>query len=276
MTKHDARVGIILAGGSGTRLLPLTRHISKQLLPLYDKPVIFYPLTSMILMGIREIFIIVKPGESQLFRALLGHGEEFGLTISYLEQAKPNGIADALLVAKHVISGRKTCLILGDNFFYGSGVGRNLIHSVPESGATVLAVRSLQPSQYGVISFDKGGRVTTIEEKPKDPQSNWIVPGMYFYDEQVLELVEKMRPSDRGELEITDLNNLYLLKNQLNTVKLPRGTAWFDLGTVESLHSAAEFVRAVQSSQGILIGSPHEAAQTMDKGRPNIFRETPD
>ena len=265
MTKKSSRVGIILAGGNGTRLAPLTTHISKQLLPLYDKPIIYYALTSLILLGIREILVIVKPDEQRLFEKLLGDGEEFGVRINYIHQAEPKGIAEAFLLASNEIENRNICLMLGDNFFYGTGVGRSLAQLVPDQGATVLAVHSSNPSEYGVIDYAKDGQLKKIWEKPKNPPSNWIVPGMYFYDSSAVERARKLKPSARGELEITDLNNDYLKDGKLSEVKLPRGTAWFDLGTVDNLQAAAEFVKAVQSSQGILIGSPYEASKVMQK-----------
>lgn len=268
LTKKSSRVGIILAGGNGTRLAPLTTHISKQLLPLYDKPIIFYSLTSLILLGIREVLIIVKPDEQRLFEKLLGHGEDFGIRIDYTHQNEPKGIAEAFLLASNEIENRNTCLMLGDNFFYGAGVGRNLAQSIPNEGATVLAVHSSNPSDYGVIEYGKNDQLKKIWEKPKNPPSNWIVPGMYFYDSSAVERARKLKPSSRGELEITDLNNDYLNDGKLGEVKLLRGTAWFDLGTVENLQAAAEFVKAVQSSQGILIGSPYEAGNVMRNNLP--------
>ena len=263
MTNKQTRIGIILAGGNGKRLLPLTKHISKQLLPLYDKPIIYYPLTSLILLGITEVIIITKPEEQHLFQKLLGKGEEFGIEIEYVSQPEPKGIAEAFTLTSERISGRKVCLILGDNFFYGAGVGRNLARTVPEEGATVLSVHSMNPQNYGVVEYDEDAKMIGIIEKPKNPPSDRVIPGMYFYDEAVVELAAKLIPSNRGELEITDLNNLYLQSGQLHEIKLSRGTAWFDLGTIDNLQAAAEFVRVVQSSHGIKIGEPLEAMELM-------------
>lgn len=263
LTDKTSRVGVILAGGNGTRLLPLTKHISKQLLPIFDKPVIYYSLTTLLLFGIREVVIITKPDEKRLFELLLGDGSEFGIQLTYVAQMAPDGVAQAFFLASEEVQSRQTCLILGDNFFYGPGLGRNLLSNVPNSGATVLTVHSQNPGQYGVARYSDNGEIIEIQEKPVTPPSNRVVTGIYFYDESALRRVRTLRPSDRGELEITDLNNHYLRDAALTELKLPRGAAWFDLGTIESLQSASEFVKSVQQTQGILIGSPHEAAKIM-------------
>lgn len=252
--------GIILAGGSGTRMRPLTKVVSKQLLPVYDKPLIFYPLSTLMLAGIRDILVICSQAHLQQFQNLLGDGLHLGIRLEYQVQKEPKGIAEALILGEDFISNSQTALILGDNLFFGSGLGRNLSTLNEISGAVVLATSVTNPSDYGVVEFDKNNKVLSIEEKPANPKSNWIVPGLYFYDSSASERAKSLRPSPRGELEITDLNLSYLSDGSLQVNKLPRGTAWFDSGTPDSLLDAAEFVRVSQQHRGLLIGSPEEVA----------------
>lgn len=255
------RRGIVLAGGSGTRLHPLTLVASKQLLPIYDKPMIYYPLTTLMLAGIKDILIITTPDDQPAFKRLLGNGRKWGLRLDYATQAAPDGLAQAFTIGRDFLDGRPACLVLGDNLLYGHGLPDILRRADKRAeGATIFGYRVDAPQQYGVVTFDAEGRPVSIVEKPERSISNWAVIGLYFYDETVTELVKKLRPSARGEYEITDLNNLYLRRGQLALEHLGRGYAWFDAGTHDSLLEAAEFVRVLQSRQGQLIASPEEIA----------------
>lgn len=252
--------GIVLAGGSGTRLHPLTLATSKQLMPVYNKPMIYYPISTLMLAGIKEILIITTPHEQEQFRRLLGDGSQWGIQLTFLTQEQPNGIAEAFLIGEKHIEGNQSALILGDNIFYGSGMGQTLSRMKGRLGATIFAQKVSDPQRYGVIDFDSSGKVLSIEEKPENPKSKYVVPGLYFYDERVTERVRSLKPSNRGEIEISDLNALYLAKGELNVEKLERGTAWLDTGTIDSLLSAGEFVRTIEQRQGSKIGSPEEIA----------------
>lgn len=254
------RKGIILAGGSGTRLHPLTLMTSKQLLPVYDKPMIYYPLSSLMLAGIREILIISTPQDQPAFRRLLGDGRQWGLSIDYAVQPSPDGLAQAFLIGADFIDGQSCCLMLGDNIIYGHSLSDSLRNASNRDEATIFGYWVDEPERYGVVEFDSEGNVSSIEEKPQKPKTNWAAIGIYFYDADVVDLARSLTPSARGELEITDLNNLYIRQKRLRIEKLGRGYAWFDAGTHDSLMEAAEFVRVLQSRQGQLIAAPEEIA----------------
>ncbi|MFL5225744.1 MAG: glucose-1-phosphate thymidylyltransferase RfbA [Microvirga sp.] len=255
------RKGIILAGGAGTRLHPLTLVTSKQLLPVFDKPMIYYPLTTLMLSGIREVLLITTPQDQPAFERLLGTGQQWGLRLEYAVQPSPNGLAQAFVIGEQFVRGHPSCLVLGDNLLYGHGASESLSRASARSGgATIFGYHVDDPERYGVVTIDPEGRATSIEEKPKAPKSHWAVIGLYFYDESVVDRVKDVRPSGRGEYEITDLNRLYLEDRNLHVELFGRGYAWFDAGTHRSLLEAAEFVRVLQTRQGQLIASPEEIA----------------
>jgi glucose-1-phosphate thymidylyltransferase len=252
--------GIILAGGSATRLQPASLAVNKQLMPIYDKPLIYYPLTTLMLAGLREILIITNPENLTQYKKLFENSSKWGVEIIFATQSKPKGIAEALIIGKDFIGDESVCLILGDNFFHGIGLGRNLQNMSFQSGAMISAYHVLHPHAFGVVEFDRQGRVISLEEKPEVPKSSWAVPGIYFYDSSAATRAKSLMPSPRGEIEITDLNLNYLADEKLSVNIFPRGTAWFDMGTPKLMLSASEYVQTIQERQGLLIGSPEEVA----------------